>query len=71
MTATFAETVIEALTDVWTAIIGWVTSTIPNIVAVFYDASTGLTFLGVLALVALGISVFFLLMGVRNSELHP
>lgn len=62
--------VITAITGVFTAVGEWITSTIPNVVQVFYTAEEGLTFLGTLAVVALGISVFFLIMGLIQNFLH-
>lgn len=62
--------VITSVTQVFSAIADWIIDAIPSIVAIFYSAETGLTFLGVLAVVALGISVFFLLMGLVQNFLH-
>lgn len=67
--------IITALTTVWDAIFTWIVGAIPRIVPVFYTAGSGstsgsLTFIGVLAIVALGISVFFLLMGLIQNFLH-
>lgn len=63
--------VITAITGVFTAIATWITETIPNVTEVFFSAESGqLTFLGVLAVVALGISIFFLLMGLVQNFLH-
>lgn len=62
--------VITSITQVWTAISGWIVDTIPDIVNVFYSAESGLTFLGTLSVLALGVSVFFLLMGLIQRFLH-
>lgn len=63
--------VITAITGVFTAIAGWITETIPSITEVFFSSESGqLTFLGVLAVVALGVSIFFLLMGLVQNFLH-
>lgn len=63
--------VVTAITGVFTSIANWISTTIPSITAIFYDAEAGtLTFLGVLAVVALGISIFFLLMGLVQNFLH-
>ena len=63
--------VVTAITGVFTAIATWITTTIPDVTEVFFSASSGeLTFLGVLAVVALGISIFFLLMGLVQNFLH-
>lgn len=62
--------IITGMTDIFTAIFDWISSALLSLVDVFYVAETGFTFLGVLALVALGISVFFLIIGVIQNFLH-
>lgn len=61
--------VITAITAVFTAIFEWIITAIELVVPVFYGAE-GLTFMGVLALVALGISIFFLILGLIQNFLH-
>ena len=61
--------VVSAITAVFTAIIEWVITAITSVVAVFWTGEA-LTFLGVLALLALAISIFFLLMGLIQNFLH-
>lgn len=62
--------IVDAITGVFSAIFSWIIGAIPDVVAVFYVAETGLTFLGVLALLALAVSVFFLIMGLIQNFLH-
>lgn len=62
-------TVISAITSVFTAVMSWLQTAITSVVAVFWTGEA-LTFLGVLALVALGISIFFLLVGLIQNFLH-
>lgn len=65
--------VITAMTAVFTAIFQWIQGAITSVIDVFYvseGTNQGLTFLGVLALVALGISIFFLLVGLVQNFLH-
>ena len=68
--------IITAMTAVFTAIFTWLQTAITSIIPIFYTAPTGsdtageLTFLGVLSLVALGVSIFFLLMGLIQNFLH-
>ncbi len=62
-------TVISAITSVFTAVMTWLQSAITSVVAVFWTGEA-LTFLGVLALIALGISIFFLLVGLIQNFLH-
>ena len=63
-------TVISSVTGVFTAMAEWLTTTIPSVVKIFYDAESGLTFLGTLAVCGLAISVFFLLMHLIQNFLH-
>ena len=63
-------TVVSAITGVFTAMASWITTIIPSVVAVFYNETDGLTFLGTLAVIALSVSVFFLLMGLVQNFLH-
>lgn len=62
-------TVITAMTAVFDAIFTWILSAIEAVLAIFWTGEA-LTFLGVLALIALGISVFFLLVGLIQNFLH-
>lgn len=62
--------VIESIIAVFTAILDWMVDGITAIIPIFYVAETGLTFLGVLAVCGLVISIFFLLMGVIQNFLH-
>lgn len=61
--------VLEAIFGVFTEIVSWISTTMPSIEAMFY-ASDQLTFLGVLAVAGLGVSVVFLLLGVISNFLH-
>lgn len=61
LTAVF--TVFAAVFD---AMIGWLT----DVVELFINSSGELTFFGTLALVSLGISIFFLLVRVVQNFLH-
>ena len=67
--------IITAMTTVFDAVFKWVKTAINACIEVFYTAGSGetggqLTFLGVLALVALAISIFFLLVGLIQNFLH-
>lgn len=61
--------VITAMTAVFSAIFEWILGAITTVLAIFWTGEQ-LTFLGVLALVALGISIFFLLVGLIQNFLH-
>lgn len=63
-------TILSAMTQVFTAVFAWLMEAIPSVVGIFYVAETGLTLLGVLAIVALAISLFFLVMGLIQNFLH-
>lgn len=63
-------TVLESVTSVFTEMANWVSTTLPTLSSIFYDAETGLTFIGTLSVAGLALSVFFLLMGVIQNFLH-
>ena len=62
--------VVSSITQVFSAIADWIANAIPTFTEIFYTAESGLTFLGTLAVIGLGISVFFLLMGLVQNFLH-
>lgn len=62
---------INAITEVFTGIGNWIAQYMPTIVSIFYDSEASkLTFLGVLAVCGLAVSIFFLLMGIIQNFLH-
>lgn len=69
MEGTTTAAIVGALTAVFDAVMTWMTGAITSVIAVFWTG-TSLTFLGVLAVVALAISVFFLLLGLIQNFLH-
>lgn len=62
--------IVTEMTEVFTEIMQWIITAITSVVGVFWNTETGLTFLGILAIVALGVSIFFLLMGLIQKFLH-
>ena len=62
--------VFTAISKVFDGVITWIISAINQAIPLFYVAEKGLTFLGVLSVVALAISVFFLLIGLIQNFLH-
>lgn len=62
--------VINAIFEVFNAITTWLTEAVLDVIPMFYVAETGLTFLGALAVVGLGIGVVFLLIGIIQNFLH-
>lgn len=63
-------TVIDQVTGVFSSIGSWISESLPKIVTIFYDSTSGLTFLGTLAVCGLAVSVFFLLMNIVQNFLH-
>lgn len=57
------------ITSVFSEVITWIVSALESVLAVFY-ADGALTFLGMLGVAGLAISVFFLIMGVIQNFLH-
>lgn len=62
--------VLEAVLAVFTMVAEWIAEAVQSVIPMFYVAQTGLTFLGVLAVAGLAISVVFLLIGVIQNFLH-
>lgn len=62
-------TVLEAIFDVFSAVGSWIVSAVTTLIPMFY-AEGSLTFLGVLAVAGLAISVTFLLIGIIQRFLH-
>lgn len=65
---------IGSITEVWTSIMTWVTTSLGGVQDVFYttaaDGAGELTFLGVLAVISVAIGIVFLLIGVVQNFLH-
>lgn len=67
--------IITAMTSVFTAVFTWIQTAINSVIPLFWTAGTGdtggqLTFLGVLSIIGLAISIFFLLVGLIQNFLH-
>ena len=67
--------IITAMTGVFDAVFQWIMTAVNAVIPVFWTAGTGesggqLTFLGILALIGLAISIFFLLVGLIQNFLH-
>ena len=63
--------VLQAILAVFTAVGDWIGEAVTGLIPMFYDSSTGLTFLGVLAVAGLAFSVVFLVLlsiGQFNSD---
>jgi hypothetical protein len=62
--------VLTSIFEVFTAVVSWLTGAVTSLIPMFYVAETGLTFLGVLAVAGLAISIVFLVMGIIQNFLH-
>lgn len=62
--------VLESILAVFMEVGEWIPTAITALVPVFWNAQTGLTFMGVLAVSSLAISVIFLIMGIIQRFLH-
>ena len=62
--------VLDAILSVFMAVAEWISEAVTALIPMFYDAEAGLTFLGVLAVAGLAISVAFLIIGVIQNFLH-
>ena len=61
--------ILSAILAVFSGVASWFVEIIPVVVSIFY-AEGALTFMGYLAVIALAISVVFLLVGVISNFLH-
>ena len=67
--------IITAMTSVFDSVFTWIKSAVTSCLELFYtkgagDAQGELTILGVLAIIGLAISLFFLLVGLIQNFLH-
>ena len=56
--------VLEKVLEVFTSVGVWISTNVSTYSTMFYNAETGLTFMGVLAVAGLAFSVTFLLIGI-------
>lgn len=62
--------VLDAVLGVFTEVGEWISTAVTNLMPMFYNTETGLTFLGVLAVAGLAFSVVFLIIGLIQNFLH-
>lgn len=62
--------VLESVLEIFTGVGEWISTAVTSFIPMFYAAETGLTFLGVLAVAGLAISVTFLLISIIQGFLH-
>lgn len=60
-------TIIEAFIAVWEVLIGFLVDLFPQVTALFYTAETGLTFVGVMAVIMAGIALVLLVWNIIRS----
>lgn len=60
-------TVISSVMAVFTAILGWFEEAFTTASAIFYNAETGLTLIGVCAVLTLGVGIVTLVLGWLRS----
>lgn len=60
-------TIIEAFITVWTAMIDYLVELFPTVIGLFYDPTTGLTFIGVMAVIMAGIALLLLVWNLIRS----
>lgn len=61
--------VVTSITGVWSAVASWFIETMGTVPAIFYDAETGLTFVGTLAIFGGGLAVIIGIIGAVRSWL--
>lgn len=59
--------ILTAITDVWTSVSTYILSIFTDVTAVFYNSETGLTFIGVLAIIMSGVSLCLLVWNLIRS----
>lgn len=57
------------ITEIWTQVMNWISTSLGSVQTVFYDAEDGLTFLGTLAVIGVSIAIGFLIIGVVQNFL--
>lgn len=62
--------IVDNIFEVFDSIGTWIVTSVQDLTPMFWNAESGLTFLGTLAVVGLGFSVMFLLIGIIQRFLH-
>ena len=60
-------TIIESFVGVWTALIEYLVELFPTVIGLFYNPTTGLTFIGVMAVIMAGIALLLLVWNLIRS----
>lgn len=59
--------ILTAIGSMFTSVATWITSTITQVSGIFYDATDGFTFVGVLLLVAFGLGLVWVVINFIKS----
>lgn len=59
--------ILTAIGTMITSVVSWITSTFTSVSSIFYDATDGFTFVGVLLLVAFGLGLVWVLINFIKS----
>lgn len=62
--------VLESILQVFDSIGEWISSSVTDLLPMFYNAESGLTVIGVLAVSGLAFSVVFLIIGIIQNFMH-
>lgn len=62
--------IIQAIFAVFTSVGEWLVQAVNDLTPMFWNAETGLTLMGTLAVVGLAFSVVFLILGIIQRFLH-
>ena len=62
--------ILEAILEVFSSVGTWIAESVVDLMPIFYDSTSGLTLLGVLAVAGLAFSVVFLILGIIQNFLH-
>lgn len=62
--------ILTAVLDVFSSVGEWITNAVTDLIPMFYTPEAGLTFMGILAVAGLAISVVFLLLNIIQNFLH-
>ena len=60
----------SAVFEIFDAVLAWLLGAVQNMIPLFYDSGTGLTFLGVLAICGLALSCAFLVIRLIQNFLR-
>ena len=62
--------IVESIVGVFTKLIEWFSTALVSVGEIFYNADTGLTFIGTLSVIGVGIAVVLMVISMLQSFLH-